>query len=287
MIKKMKIHLILSNIVTNNINEMLSIYEDVIMKISEYLFNHQKIALTSTSKIMEKFKHKFIYRDRTEIHVIVDLSYFDRFESIEIYDPIHEYPKIDKSPKCAKRIYYAAHTTDIPQSVTHLSFAYKFDRSLNNCIPSSVINLKFTKKFNQSIKGCIPSKVTYLKFSNKLNQPIKDCIPSSVTRLTFGRDFNQSIEGCIPSSVTELIFGNRFNQPIIGNIPIGVTFLSFGEDFNQPIKDNIPESVTYLRLIGKFNQPIDDIPISVKHLTLDRFYKGKINMNISVKIDYW
>ena len=149
---------------------MLSLYDDIIIKIADELSDKQKIYMTMLSKQLDHFKFKFIYVELVSLSKIKMLPYFDNFENVELDIMMH-------SPKFAKFIHFLATTTNIPDKIT---------------------NLTFNENFNQSIKDCIPSSVSHLTFGWKCNQPIKDCIPSSVSHLTFGHEFNQPIKDCIP-----------------------------------------------------------------------------------------
>jgi len=226
--------------------KMLSICHDMIRKIGELLSDKEKMALTMTSIDMDQLKYVFIYYEKINICKIDKLPYFDNFERVKIFDTK------SRCPKNAKRIYFLAHTTNIPPFVTHLTFV---------------------DDFNSSIKDCIPSSVTYLAFGHYFNQPIENSIPSTITHLTLGNQFNQSLENNIPTGVTHLIYGPAFSHPTANDIPHSVTHLTINLIYHQ-IKNFIPSSVTYLTLIFYYwGQKLDPniVPSSVTHLTLDNF----------------
>jgi len=231
---------------------MLSLCEDVILKISELLTDRQKIKLTMICKIMSKFKYKMMYREKIQLHLITGLPYFDNFQRIIILNTKHT-----TYPKNIKNIYLEP-CMDFPINipVTHLRLGNCFDLSINNCIPSSVIRLTFDTHFNKPLVN-IPSSVTHVTFGICFDQYL-DGIPSSVTHLTLGWNFNRSIRNKIPQSVTHLTFGGCFNRSIKNNIPSSVTHLTFGCNFNKSIKGNIPPFVTHLRFGKCFNKPIDN-----------------------------
>jgi len=210
---------------------------DLILNISDFLKDNEKIELAITSKTMDKLKHKFIYRSTKDITLIEKLPYFDNFERVMVSNAKHILPKY------VKRIYFFAHDTDnIPPFITHLIFDDVFDQSIKGKIPTSVIHLRLGHRFNRPIKDCIPSSATELYFGAYFNQPIKDCIPSSVTKLYFCNSFNQPIKGCIPPFVTHLDFGWDFNHSIKGCIPLTIIRLNFGEYFNRSIDGCLPFS---------------------------------------------
>jgi hypothetical protein len=206
---------------------MISLFEELLIKICEELFDNEKISLTSTSSNTNKLKYKLIYRTRVDITKIRSLSYFDNFENIKIYGFLSVFPKN------IKYIHYTTYTKYVePKNVTHLTYAP---------------DIRLTRY-------SIPLSVTHLKFGDHFNQPIKKCIPSFVTHLTFGHSFNKKITDDIPWSVTHLVFGNLFDKPI-DNIPSSVTHLTVGKNFNQEI-GNILSGITHLNLYPKISMRI-------------------------------
>ena len=85
-------------------------------------------------------------------------------------------------------------------------------------IPNSVTHLTFGWKFNQELKeGNIPNSVTHLTFDCDFNQKLKEGdIPNSVTHLTFGRWFNQELN-ILPQSLISLKLYK--NKQILSNLP--------------------------------------------------------------------
>src|SRR5687768_6913366 len=100
---------------------LLKICSDVAIKISEYLSDREKLRLAMTCIMMDKLKYKFTYCEKVNIHAISELSYFDNFESIEIFSN-----NIRPYPKCVKHIYFEADSDIIPQLVTRLNFSSRF-----------------------------------------------------------------------------------------------------------------------------------------------------------------
>jgi len=232
-------------------------YEDVVLKISEFLTSGEKIRWSATSITMNKLKYKFTYDEFTRSHEIIHLPFYDNFESI-ILSNIGHVP-----PKNVKQISFCANTNEVPLFVTHLFFSYPFE-------------------YGQPIKK-LPHSVTYLYFGCYFNQPIDNCIPSSVTHLEFGKEFNQSIKNNIPLSVTHLTFDNYFDKLIKDHIPSSVTHLTLGYYFNHSIKNIVPPSVTYLELSCRFDQEID-VPLSVKEITINNRYNKSISDEMSSRV---
>jgi hypothetical protein len=253
---------------------MLTLYDDIIIKIADELSDKQKIYVSLISKQFDRLKFKMIYTKLISLSKIISLPYFDKFENI-LLDVMNV-----TYPTSSKFICFLANGSDIPQKITHLTFGFYFNNPINNCIPSFVTHLTFGYYFNQPINDCIPSSVTHLSFGWFFDQSINNCIPSSVTHLTFGGRFNQSINNCIPSSVTYLTFGWHFNQPINDCIPFFVTHLIFGYNFNQSINNCIPPSVTHLSFGYNFNQQIKEIPTSVKKIIIEESYVLEIDEKV-------
>jgi len=221
------------------------LYNDVILKISEFLTDKEKITLTMASQSLDKLKYKTVYREKLHINKIKYLSYFDRFECIEIWNAEYRYPK------SIKNIYFFALNGNVPSYVTHLTFGSYFNQLTDNCIPTSVTHLSFGAYFNKSIKGCIPASVTHLAFGLNFNQPIKDNIPSSVTHLTFGLNFDQPIKDHIPSSVTYLTLDRRCDKYIDDEIRsmINIILIDCCPNPKMMLPPWDPESITDMSLL--------------------------------------
>jgi len=225
--------------------------------ISEYLSDKDKIIWASISIAMTRLKNKFAYHERIFIEKITSLQYFDNFECVSVCETTYI------CPKNAKRVYFVAYTTDIPSFVTHLTFS-DFNEPIKNIIPESVTHLTFEYKFDQSIENSIPESVTHLIFGGAFNHPIKCCIPKSVIYLEFGSFFNQSIDNSIPASVTHLRFGFLFNQPL-NDIPSTIEEIVIYDDYNHKIDSKLKTKIKIL----DFNDEIinyDEYPSHIHSL---------------------
>jgi hypothetical protein len=256
---------------------------DMILKISEYLTDREKLYITMTSKLMDNFKYKLTYVEKVHIQWIKNKSYFDNFENVEISDVVSQFPKY------VKNIYFEARTNLLSHvmnscRITHLDFGDLFNQPILYTIPESVTHLRFGRRYNKLLSNRIPNSVTHLTFGDSFNQPILNEIPSLVTHLTFGCKFNQSIKNAIPLSVTHLTFGWYFDQPINDAIPSSVTHLTFSGCFNQQIKNCIPSSLLYIKFGPLFSQSIDDIPLSVEEIILSKCYPQDIDIKLMSKI---
>uniref|UniRef100_A0A6C0CCM5 Uncharacterized protein n=1 Tax=viral metagenome TaxID=1070528 RepID=A0A6C0CCM5_9ZZZZ len=72
---------------------MLTLCNDVIIKISENLKDKEKINLISTTKLLNELKRKMRYVDLVFVERIESLEYFDNFENIKIENAELAYPK--------------------------------------------------------------------------------------------------------------------------------------------------------------------------------------------------
>jgi len=248
----------------------------MILKISKYLPDKDKIYFTMISVAVDKFKYKFIYDEEISIRKIINLPYYDNFEYVQMSDK----KKFPQLPQKVKRIRTASSMITIPSSVTHLQFGFKFNRPINTImtsdgqiiriIPESVTHLQFGVEFNQLIKNnivdgkiirSIPESVTHLTFGSNFDQPIENIMPPNVTHLTFGWCFNQSIKNCIPPLVTHLKLGDRFDKLTENCIPPSVTHLIIGDIF-RPTRDLILDEDTKFK--SRFGRTKKDcIPHSV------------------------
>jgi len=273
---------------------MLSINDDVLVKISEFLFDADKIAWSATCMLMGRLRHKFIYHECITVRIIKHLSYFDRFENVAITNAK------DRYPKRAKFIHFCADNTDIPYGITHLSFDYGFNQPINDCIPTTVTHLKFGIDFDQPINGNIPSSVISITFGSCFDQSLRYLpltisklfinvqnmkeiyIPSSVKTLSL-RSLDTKIKRCIPSTVTKLkLYDNTtfivWCLPLFSSVS-GVTRMTFPTNFINPIPGLIPSTVTHLKFGGNFWGSINGcIPKSVIEIRI-------LNKNYNVWID--
>jgi len=256
---------------------MLITNEDNFIYISKFLTDREKIYLATTSSSMNDLKYKFRYCERIRMDKIVHLPYFHNFEFIKIHAIPPTYPK------CVKFIHLLTYSTNIPSNITHLTFRRRFNEPVKN-IPLSVTYLKFGDYFNQPIEGVVPSSVTRLNLRWNFDHPIKNNIPSSVTHLTLYCNIDNSKIGDIPSSVVHLKIGGRFNKNIKDYIPSSVTHLSFCWNYYKTIKNDIPESITHIYFGEDFDESVNDLPYSIKEITLNKDYSAPIDQNIIDRI---
>jgi len=152
----------------------MMICSDVILKISEFLTDNEKIKLSMTCISMDKLKHKFMYCEKIHINRITNLSYFDNFE----YVVTHGMEL--KCPKHVKHIYYDAcmFSFIIPHenlhSLTHLTFGEYYNGPIDK-IPLTITHLSFGRRFNQPINDLSPTVKEIIIFKN-YNLPINDDI---------------------------------------------------------------------------------------------------------------
>ena len=157
-----------------------------------------------------------------------------------------------------------------------------FNQSISN-LPSSITHLTFGGDFNQSVDN-LPSSIQNLTFGFWFNLPV-DLLPSSITHLTFGDKFNQPVN-TLPPLITHLTFGSCFNH-LIDALPSGITHLTLGwySIFDHTL-NNLPPNLKFIQLPGKYQNKILTIPpklqvikCSFKYIYIDDFFG-------SCKIDY-
>jgi hypothetical protein len=150
---------------------------------------------------------------------------------------------------------------NLPNSITHLTFGYDFNKRVDN----------------------LPNSITHLTLGFEFNKPFNN-LPNSITHLTFGGFFNKPVghQGCgdikcprnLPNSITHLAFGGAFNNSI-DNLPNSITHLTFGMLFNEPA-NNLPNSITHLSFGYNFNQKLDNLPINVQEINFNYDDEKKI-----------
>src|SRR5688500_8667884 len=101
---------------------MLTLHIDLILLISRYISDREKIYWSMSCKKMDSVKYKMIYREKINVERIIQLTYFDNFENVEAIG------SINNRPKHAKYVHLCIHGTDIPSFVTHLTFGHYFNK---------------------------------------------------------------------------------------------------------------------------------------------------------------
>ena len=272
---------------------MQTLWPELILRISQYLSDYDKIMFSETSHEHNMYKFKFAYQDLINVIKIYALPMFENFECVLI-------PKRRKNkyPKNAKRVYFTREKSKVPYGVTHLVYRCCVILT-DSCIPSTVRCINFGEHFNRSIDACVPDTVTELKFGlyfqtqltwlpsnlthlilSAFDMPLNGVLHmTSLTYLDLGVKFNQKITDEIPSTVTHLNLGYLFNHPIDGLRNTNVKYLKFGCQFNQSIEGNLPESLCSVSFGSEFDRKIDGlIPSSVTDLTFGSKLCQKIQL---------
>ena len=128
--------------------------DDVIVFITTYLNDKDKISFLSTTKKLNTLKTKVYYDTLIHVNKIKDLQYYDMFINVKIND-----------------IRYG-----LPKSSTSVNFDMLFDYDIKDYIHKNVTHMIFCKNciFNQNIKDFIPNSVTHLTFGMILMKILKD-----------------------------------------------------------------------------------------------------------------
>src|SRR5579872_4754263 len=106
------------------------ILDDIIIVITSFLDDKDKISFLSLTKKLHLLKNKVYYNEKVYIDNIIKLSYYDMFTVILTNNVNYKFPKF----------------------MTHLIFAYGFNQKIRKYIPNSVAHLTFCDKFNQKIR---------------------------------------------------------------------------------------------------------------------------------------
>src|SRR5579872_7033787 len=137
---------------------MDTLIDDIIVYITNFLNDKDKLYFLSSCEYFHLFKTKIFFNDCVYIDKIMLLSYFDRFTSVVVNDTQYK----------------------LPTSCTILVFNDDFNGDIEGYIPNGITCVVFGNSFNQNIRGCIPNSVTRIYFKDDFNQDIKECIPESV-----------------------------------------------------------------------------------------------------------
>lgn len=253
---------------------------DVILQITDYLSDKEKINFLSVDKKTYLLVHHVTLNQYYKLNNIINLPFYDRFESVIIENYIDDkisFPKkikqlvmildddviIKNLPKNIQTLAILGSSSieiEIPANVV---FLYMHDnvRILNE-IPHICKKITF---YGILRKDIIPNYIKNLELDN-LDEEIKDFIPKSVKRLGLNLDPNcfwQFNCSNIPGHIEELVFGNNFNENLVSKFPSSITSIIFGENFNQPLQNHLPDNLEILSLGPAFSQSLKDLPESL------------------------
>lgn len=184
----------------------------------------------------------------------------------------------DKFNKPVDNLKYLKH-------LTHITFGYKFNQPVDN-LPESLIDVTFGAKFNKPVDK-LPKNLKHLTFDRggAFTRTV-DKLPD-LTHLTFGFNFNRSVDK-LPKTLIYLKFGDKFNKHVYKSLPqlTNLTHLIFGFNFNKPI-DHLKhlKNLTHLTFGHDFNQPLIHLPKSLRHLIIRRHYEHTIPSMKNLKVE--
>jgi hypothetical protein len=259
------------------------------------LADKEKIMLLSASKELNKLKLQFRYHEKTHINnKILNLPYFDNFESIRATSPIEIYPN------CAKYVHFDYTFTNylwdqqIPLSVTHITLSNFFTDPIK--IPLSVTHVTIGAMWNRkiilgpsvthlnidcwdiSMAKYIPSTVKHL-IINRFDNSIKRALPPTITHLTLNHHLESGYltlnhylapNRMESNSLTHLSFGDSFIGSYGNFISASVTHLSFGYSFTGCLDNMIHPSVVEIKIHRSYGRPISpEITSRVKIIRIE------------------
>ena len=191
-------------------------------------------------------------------------------------------------------------------NLRELTFGYWFNHSLGDSL-SKLVNLReliFGDYFNLPLGNSLSNlhnlgeltfgidfnlhlgdsllgldNLTELTFGGYFNQPLGDSLLDLIKlqKLTFGYKFNQPLNDSLMNlhNLGELTLGCHFNQPFV--IPDGIKKLTINCN-SQHIVDYLPFSVEELIFGSCFDLELNDLPNSIKKITiLNHKYDKKLN----------
>uniref|UniRef100_A0A6C0CD62 FNIP repeat-containing protein n=1 Tax=viral metagenome TaxID=1070528 RepID=A0A6C0CD62_9ZZZZ len=253
-----------------------------------YLSDKELIYLTSTSKKLEKLKEQLYYNDKIACKKIMHLPYNNNFRCVVVEYGARWIPKnvkfvyyrfatyeretpeflFSKITHLELDDYHQSNIKRLPPNLSHLILGKRWTEKITCDIPLTVTHIAFGNRFNRPLEKYMTKMVTHLSLGKKFNQTIEKSTLSLVTHLTMSANYDRSIDELDLSSIIHLTFGYNFNRPFNNVTLTQITHLTFVGNYNQPIKNSIPSSVTHLEFGNNFNQPLNDLPLTVKNLTL-------------------
>lgn len=197
-------------------------YPFLIRIFNNLFIDQDKIKIISLNKFLNSKRTKFTYNNLLKIR--------EEFQTLWFYD-------------CLTNV-GVDNVFKFPNSITHLTFGFFFDKPIENKIPNTVTHLTFGKYFDQCIENNIPNSVTHLTFGMYFSQSIKNGIPNSVIYLKFcyfnlyKRDFNDYL----PDSIIDLFWRSRYKIKIT-KFPSSLKRLHCSRDFFNKNKKIISRKV--------------------------------------------
>ena len=122
----------------------------------------------------------------------------------------------------------------------------------------------------------LPSTLTALKWRYPPDHLVLGDLPRGLRKLTLDHHSWKSLAN-LPPNLEKLSLGNSdFNEPVAGVLPSTLQTLKLGGDFNRPV-NSLPPRLQVCRLGGThFNQSIDELPDSVRELTLGDAFSRRV-----------
>lgn len=258
---------------------VLSVLEShVILRMTEFLSDHEKIKFMSTCKSLYEFRCHVTYNNFYMYNTINHLDFVNKFKRLVHLNIFNENPKNYGPVIIIKSI-----KDVIPSNTTCIIFDDDFDEDITGFIPEGIKHVIFGFSFNQSINDMLPCGLIELTLGHNFKQSIDD-IPNSITKLVFNSEFIPEIHGKIPNNINCLGIGGYFGKIHKKDIPNNIKHLIIGTDYHskmcEVIEDSIDmiitENMTHVTLGWNFDGEIFNIPDGITHLILYQKFNSEI-----------
>lgn len=139
-------------------------------------------------------------------------------------------------------------------------------------MPVGLQKFVFKLKKVYTTKG-LPNHITHLKFYPFFNDEVDD-LPPNLIYINFNYNFDQPVNN-LPSKLIYLKFGQNYNQPLFIKYLSNLIFLKLGRSYNQSV-DDLPDSLKHLTLLNRFVRRVDNLP-RLKTLFIHGYFNQKID----------
>ena len=191
---------------------MLSLPEELIILISTFLNNKEKIVLTSLTKSFNMFQKKFIYRDSIEASEIMNVPYNNNFTYVEYTHSSNEKPIPSFVTHLYTNDFFNEPLYELPKSLKFICIKMWFGDKINTS--ASITHILFDKWSSWYEYGDIPYNVTHVMMEGTI-VCIKKKIPDTVKYLFVGETNKTTLNLENVSSLTKIIYFDNNNCKII------------------------------------------------------------------------
>ena len=189
---------------------MLSLPEELIILISTFLNNKEKIVLTSLTKSFNMFQKKFIYRDSIEASEIMNVPYNNNFTYVEYTHSSNEKPIPSFVTHLYTNDFFNEPLYELPKSLKFIRISMYFGKIF---ISTSVTHILFDHWSQWYLFHDIPYNVTHIMIQKTIGLLKK--FPDTVKYLFVSEEYTTRLDLKKVSPLTKIIYFDNKNHECI------------------------------------------------------------------------